>query len=342
MGRSLSEWLNVYYNAYKDQASQLQIAPVSKSQWVENYYNTSGADFNAAFAKAATALANQARTAYNTAAKEYAELTGTVPDLLGNQSIKTENDFTAFSNKWSQMNENVSWAREQADAKKKEEEAEANKEPEPVVLPQEWQDIKELDQEAIDAEAPEFDPSLVTAWEGKLNPLFDIQKDKSIEQSRNVIASLFPQGGGSGVELEKAVAKLNEIDANKLEKALSFANTEFNRKSAEWAASRDAAMGRKMTMGAYEGDVTQTREAQDWQEKMAELQMTYDQIQSNKQRQYQNENWLKQEDLSKYLAELSKPKESNFWEDLLKTGVGAAASGLTGGWASGFFNKQKS
>jgi hypothetical protein len=145
------------------------------------------------------------------------------------------------------------------------EEADKNK-PDPYVYerPQTLVDINRLADEALAAPAPEFNPNLVTDWENKMKPIYDARKADTTTQAKDVWGSMFGQGGGSTYEANKLTKVLSNIDNEKLDKAMAFAQADQGQKYATWQGKQSAAVNTKAAIGNLEANADQFKSSSDW------------------------------------------------------------------------------
>ncbi len=343
MAQDWARWVPAYYNDYVQKAGSLGLSPLSRKDWAKKYFNVEETDatgntegwapwvkadgtfssWDSAYTKDIIAQGVQK---YNTKLDELAKYTGKKPNYLGSGTTLDD-----LSNAMSTIDREIQYAKDNAP-----EEAPVYDFQKDWETNTEWQKIEELAKSKLEEKAPEMSPELVTEWEKKLDPAFQRQKDAATTNAKNVFAMLFPQGGGLTYEAGKLQKVLQDIDLEKLNKALAFADVEAGRKYSTWEAERATAQNQLFGIGQFKANAGQFKSsqeaanfwntvAQDWTEKSY-----YD------TQRFQNQQFEKEKALAVELAKIyQNANQSDPWMDMAKNILGGASQGLTYGLVAG-------
>jgi hypothetical protein len=252
---------------------------------------------------------------YNDIAKKTAAITGSQPVLKGFSGYTGDTSATKWAgveSDYEQVKKDLNIAKQAysfADTQKST--AEANKYK--FQMPTEWQTVEDLASSTIKQGEPTLNPDLVNQWEQKLETVYSPVRDKVKKNMADYWASLFPQGGGSGKQVELNQADLADIETNKFNQSLGFAQTDLANKLAAYQDAKEKLLG----IGTFKAQADQFKSSQDavnaWQ--MMNLDWTknkYAMDTANNTKNY-NQNAA----LAEYLASIVKPKQSNPFIDIL-------------------------
>jgi len=179
-------------------------------------------------------------------------------------------------------------------------------------MPTEFQTIEDQANATIAAGTPTLDPNLVSSWQTKLEEAYAPTRDKLKRNMADYWAALFPQGGGSGKQATANMGQLSDLEIDKLNRSIGFAESDMATKLAQFQNAQNILQG----IGGVKVQAGQFGSAQDAATALANAQLAWQQQKAAMDQQNALTAWNKQSELAKYLAELQRPKQMDFASQL--------------------------
>lgn len=252
-------WRKTYYSDYSTKMAQVGGTPVDPATFFSKYgigSKVEGKIFGQAAESYDKDIVQTGKDNYNNLAKEYSTLVGQKPEnYQGADSIQSVSD------KLKQLQSNFDYYKNDPDALNEinPEKYEFKMEDYPDLI-----DVREMADKWLAEEQPTFSTDLVSEWQKTMDPLYQTRKAETTTQARDLWGSLFQQGGGSTYEAGKLQKVLSDIDNEKLEKAIAFAEADYNNKNAAWLGKQAQAVNTKSALGELQASSDKFGSELDW------------------------------------------------------------------------------
>lgn len=327
------KWLPSYYNSYANAATAAGQTPLNEAEWARTYLwnksiDSASGNFETSRGEWEKEFVPLAQDRYNTLLREYSNLSG--DDYIADYSIK---DINTLSDRVKSAESQLNFKKDElykiyveesktagTTALSREEwtpEARVEKPPEyKFEMPSEWQTVEDMAMKDVEGGRPaEFKPEDVLPWEQKLDAIYQPMKDRVKRQQSDTMAMYMPYGGVSGKTAGEDLQVFGDIESNKLSQALGYAE----KGHAEALANFSLAQQKLMDIGAFKADAGTFKSKLDATNYWNKINQGWTEKEYNLNKQYATEDWTKNADLAKTLAELYKQPESNFLSDLGKS-----------------------